>query len=245
MRFLSFIYLGMLLLSSCTQQKSAAPVGIGLFEVNTEYDLPLFKHAEDSLPHDIIIFKNRNSGVVNFKSRVRLQPYEWYKGDTKREAEERRGHGLVGIGPSLKFRVIDTTATTFTIVTDEDRDERFVVKKENKNRYFSDFWSLVGRGSESTLGKSAEDRWYLFETWERYLKRVQYIGINNPVFFDRPKGKPIKNFGGNEFFFGRVQQVEKDWIHVSLDNSETPATGWLRWRKGDSILISMTEFTYE
>ncbi len=55
----------------------------------------------------------------------------------------------------------------------------------------------------------------------------------------------VNNFAGNEFFFGRVQQVEKDWIQVSLDNSETPATGWLRWRKGDSILISMTEFTYE
>ncbi|TKC06096.1 hypothetical protein [Pedobacter frigoris] len=247
MSFLSFLY-------SCGGPKQGRPqvIGLGLLTVNTQYPIPLYKNEADELPFDTLKFETSKSGKTLFISGVELRPYIMSEGDSDEEGEEHLKMGLVRFGPELKFAVVDTDENFFRVISNQESREEFVIKKEPGAVYYSEESMLSENSCSNCPGSKYNPRWYVFETWERYLKRVEFITRDSLVIYDVPDGKAVFEHKDQTFLPFGVTEVKGDWIKVKKGfgrESNFPADGnydgWIKWREGTTLLIDITEKTYE
>jgi hypothetical protein len=241
-------------LSSCARQKPRKPqaLGIGLLTVNTGYSIPLYKHETDDLPFDTLRFETSKSGKTSFIAKIKLQPYLMSEGDSDKEGEEHVKMGLVRFGPELKFSVVDTGESYFRVVYNHTSREELVIKKEPGAVYYSEERMVSDNNCSNCPGSKYNPRWYVFETWERYLKRVEFITKDSLTIYDHPGGKLIFEQKDQTFLPFTVSQVRGDWIKVikgfgreSNFDGLSNYNGWIKWREGSNLLIDITERTYE
>jgi len=239
---------------SCKGQKQDQPqaVGFGLLTVNTRFPIPLYRNQADKLPFDTLKFETSKSGKTVFVSGLRLKPYVMSEGDSDKEGEEHLKMGLVRFGPELKFCVVDTGKSYFRVVSNQSSKEEFVIKKDPLAVYYSQEKMLSDNNCSNCPGSKYNPRWYIFETWDRYLKRVEFITKDSLVMYDRPEGKAIFENKEQTFLPFAVTEVKGDWIKVkkgfgreSNFSADRTYDGWIKWRKGTTLLIDITERTYE
>lgn len=247
MCFLSFLY-------SCTSQKQGRPQanGLGLLTVNTQYPIPLYKSEADDLPFDTLKFERSKTGKILFVSGVELRAYLMSEGDSYKEGEDHVRMGLVHFGPELKFSVVDTGESFFRVISNQMSMEEFVIKKVPEAVYYSEERMLSDNSCSNCPGSKYNPKWYVFETWERYLKRVEYITKDSLVIYDAPGGKVLFEHKDQTFLPFGVTEVKGEWIKVKKgfgreSNFDTGKDydGWIKWREGENLLIDITERTYE
>ncbi|TCD01394.1 hypothetical protein [Pedobacter psychroterrae] len=250
-----FILMGFLsFLCSCARQKQGRPqaIGLGLLTVNTQYPIPLYKNEADDLPFDTLKFEIGKSGKTLFLSGIELQPYLISEGDSDEEGEEHLKMGLVRFGPELKFAVVDTGEKFFRVIGNQANMNEFVIKKAPGAVYYSEERMLYDNSCINCPGSKYNPRWYVFETWERYLKRVEFITKDSLVIYEVPDGKVLFELKDQTFLPFAVTDVKGDWIKVKKgfgreSNFDTGKyyDGWIKWREGTHLLIDITERTYE
>jgi len=227
-------------------------LGIGILETNTVYPIPLFKNKNDSKPIDIIKFKTRDDGSTEFITKINLKPYNIFEGDTYDEGEKEISQGLVPIGSELRFRVIDTTEIYFKVITNEKSKEAYFIKTEPKRVYYKTLSQVYENNCSNCPNSKYNPNWNVFETWERYLKRVEFITKRELKIYDQPNGKIIFEDNNNDFLPFEITKVKGDWIQLkkgfgrefNFDESKN-YNGWTQWKIGNKILIDITEETYE
>ena len=238
----------------CKDRKPVQPkaIGIGLLTVNTNFELPLYEQENDSLAFDVLKFKTGRSGVMRFITKINLKPYQMTGGDSFSEGERNVKMGLIRFSPELKFRVLDTTMTSFKIVTNEKTWETFVVKRNAAAAYYTSEQQVSDNNCSNCTGSNYNPRWYINETWERYLKRVEYITKEHIKVYDQPNGKLIFDNKNNAFLPFRVIGMKGEWIQLGKGfgresdfGNFSNAEGWTKWRDGSKLTIDITEHTYD
>ena len=247
MAFLSFLY-------SCEGRKQGRPqaIGLGLLTVNTQFPIPLYKSEADKLPFDTLKFVTSKSGKTLFISGVKLNPYIISEGDSDKEGEEHLKMGLVRFGPELKFCVVDTGESYIRVISNQVSREEFVIRKGPGAVYYAEESMLSDNSCSNCPGSKYNPCWYVLETWERYLKRAEFITKDTLVIHDLPGGKVLFEDKNRTFLPFGVTEVKGDWIKVkkgfgreSNFSAGGNYDGWIKWREGTTLLIDITEKTYE
>lgn len=210
-------------------QNHTAQVG-GLLTYKFKDPIPLFKNESDTIPFDTLSFYVDPIGKTKFIT-GRLQkdiiPYRLSEGDSYEEGRENINMGLVRFLPILMFRVVDTTGSSYKIYLNEKTLETAFIKKMC-----------------STC--------FVFETWQEYLGRVEFIEKDSIVIYNKPEGELIFKNKSNKFLPFRVIEVNGDWIKLGKGirrefNFENGVNynGWTKWKEGEKIIINIVEQTYE
>ena len=230
---------------SKTYQTTAS---LGLLSVNTQYPIPLYKNESDQIPFDTLIFRTNKSGSISFISKIKLSPYRMGAGDPDEEGENNVRRGLVRNLPDLKFCVTETDGSYFRVITNQKTMETFVIKKDVNSKYYTEQKTLDDDGS----GSKYNPNWYVYETWERYFKRAEYIIKTNLIIYDIPNGKAIFENKSGAFLGFVVTEVNGEWIRIKVrdgqigDSTNThKLEGWTQWRQGNKMLVDVIERTYE
>lgn len=241
-------------LFSCNGQTeiSNAPIGIGLLETNTAFPIPFFKNENDNVPVDILVFKRNKNGTIKFITNLNLKPYTIYEGDSHQAGQDNVSRGLVSFPSVLKFRVIDSTQTGFKIVTNENQNETYYIRRNPKGAYYTTERQRFDNNCTNCKGSNYNANWNIFETWERYLTRAEYVNKNNLKIYDKPNGTIIFENKDNTFLPFNVAKVDGDWVQLkkgfgrefNFSTSEN-YDGWTQWKYGDKILLNIVEHTYE
>lgn len=244
----------MLGLYNCKGQENAhtKTIGIGLLTANTQYPILLYKTETDTVPFDVLKFEVEKSGATKFISKISLKPYTLSKGNSNKEGENNIKRGLIHFPPMLKFRVVYTNALFFKVVTNEETMETFIIKKDGKNAYYVTERQLSDNSCSNCPNSSYNPRWYIFETWERYLKRAEFITKKNITIYDVPGGKIIFENKDDVFLPFGVSEVKGEWIKLkkgfgrefNFDSTQN-YSGWTKWREGPNMVIDIVEHTYE
>ncbi|MFD2287107.1 hypothetical protein GJU39_10690 [Pedobacter petrophilus] len=254
---MKFIYLlfAMLALISCkksikkTEQTSEKQVGIGLLNVNTTSIIYLYKNEKDAKPIDSISFKIKNNGSTKFITDIDLEPYKIFEGNTADEGKTNINMGLVHFGPSLKFRVIDSTKNAFKIMTNEKTYAFYYLRIEDKNAYYTTEQQLQDNNCIGCPNSKYNPNWFVFETWERYLKRVAFARKKTLQVYDQPNGKIIFTDTANNYIPFSISQLKGDWVKIEKPYGTADETfkfnGWTRWKKKSEIIIEITEQLYD
>jgi hypothetical protein len=237
-------------LLSCNGDKNRdhKAAGLGLLSVNTQYPIPLYQREKDQIPVDTLRFGINETGSISFVSHIKLKPFRMSAGDSGKEGEKNVRQGLVPYQAQLKFCVIEAGETYFRVITNGETMETFVIKKDVNSVYFKDARLL----DDNRSGANYNSRWYLYETWERYLKRVEYITKAKVMIYNTPEGKAIFENKSGAFLAFVVTDVKGEWIRIAARGSQgglSPAAkkleGWTQWRQGDKMLIDIIERSYE
>lgn len=254
MKLKIILLLSYFVLFSCNGQEeiSNAPIGIGLLQTNTEFPISLYKNENDAVPADILKFKTSTSGVTKFITDLKLKPYAIYEGDSHKSGEKNRNMGLVRFPPVLKFRVVDSTKTSFKVVTNEHLNESYYIKRDPKSAYYTSEQQLFDNNCSNCPDSNYNPNWNIFETWERYLKRAEFISKQNLKIYDKPNGKVIFEDKQNTFLPFNISEIKGDWIKLQKGMGRESNfaeshnyDGWTQWKEGNKIVISITEHTYE
>lgn len=227
-------------------------IGLGLLTVNTQYEIPLYKSESAPTVSEILKFEIEKSGVTKFVSRIKLKPYLRSGGDSDKGGRMNISMGLIRFPAELKFRVLDTTALFFKIVTNEDTWETFFIKRDKLSSYYTSERELMDNNCSNCPGKKYNPRWFVFETWERYLKRVEFITKQKLVIYDQPGGRVIFENKKHVFLPFSVMELKGEWIRLkkgfgresNFDN-KVSYEGWTKWREGEQLVIDIIERTYE
>lgn len=241
-------------INSCKGQDESKniPFGIGILETNTVYPIPLYKNKSDISPVEIINFKTRKNGSTEFITKLNLEPYAISEGDTYEEGKREIRHGLVPIGSELRFRVIDSTETYFKVITNEKTKEAYFIKINPEGAYYKTLSQVYENSCSNCPNSKYNPNWNVFETWERYLKRVEFVTKRELKIYDKPNGTVIFEDINNDFLPFNVIELDGEWIKLkkgfgrefNFDESKN-YDGWTQWKKGNKILIDITEQTYE
>lgn len=141
MKLIKIVYLPVfsVFLSFCTklEQTTEKQVGIALINANTTSTIYLYQNESDANPIDSISFKIKNNGSTKFITDTDLKPYTLFEGNSDDEGKTNINMGLVHFGPSLKFRVIDSTKNSFKIITNEKTYAFYYLKRDDKNAYYT------------------------------------------------------------------------------------------------------------
>ncbi|MEL0651211.1 hypothetical protein V6246_07225 [Algibacter sp. TI.3.09] len=251
---LILFYLSLCFSISCSygqEKHKDVPIGIGFLETNKSYPIPFYKNEKDSIPFDILKFNVKKNGTIKFITKLELKPYMISEGDTFKEGKRNIDNGLVHFGPELKFRVIDSTKTHFKVVTNESYNEEYYIKIEPQKTYYATLSEVFKNSCANCPNSNQNNDWNVFETWERYLKRVEYISKRELKIYDKPNGKIIFEVNNNDFLPFYVEETKGDWIKLKKDfgrqynfDDSKNYNGWTQWKNGNKILIEITEETY-
>lgn len=96
----------------------------------------------------------------------------------------------------------------------------------------------------------ADDPTLKFQTWEEHLLHVFAINFNredNPVL-ESPQGQ-VKNAALSDKSLFHPVEVKEEWLKVNWDpaykagnKGPQSATGWIRWKKGERLLVELFYF---
>lgn len=250
MKIIALLFLTSLL-SFCSKpvQKTEKQVGIGLINVNTASVLFLYQNESDLKPIDSINFKIKNDGSTKFISDIDLNPYHLFNGNSDEEGKSNINMGLVHFGPLLKFRVIDSTKSAFKIITNEKTNAFYYLKRDYKNAYYTTEQELQDNSCIGCPNSKYNPRWFVFETWERYLKRVVFATKQKLIIYDQPNGKIIFTDSTNSSIPFSISELEGDWAKIadpySTVDEISKLYGWTQWKDKNEVLIEITEQMYD
>ncbi|MEW7280402.1 hypothetical protein ABW636_17560 [Aquimarina sp. 2201CG1-2-11] len=247
MRLLFFI--SMIVIAVNSKAQAMKEIGVGILEVNTSYDISLYKNYNDVTPVAIIHMKQLKDFRVAYECPIVLDPYQMSIGETDIEEEEELvNRGLVALGPVLKFKVTRETSSYYQVILNEEKGMKCYIKKNPKGVYHTTREAFEASGHK----ESFDVNWMLYETWENYLKRVEFIELNTLEIYDQPRGKIIFCSDTHDFYPFKVKSMKGEWIEVIKDplrefnfEKEKNYEGWYQWKKGNEWRINMTEFTIE
>ncbi|MEO5911380.1 MAG: hypothetical protein ABIP95_10860 [Pelobium sp.] len=238
-------------LSFCTKsvQKTEKQVGIGLLNANTTSTIYLYQNESDAKPIDSISFKIKNNGTTKFITGIDLEPYNLFEGNSDEEGKTNISMGLVHFGPSLKFRVIDSTKNAFKIMTNEKTYAFCYVKRDNKNAYYTTEKQLEENNCIGCPNSKYNPNWYVFEIWERYLKRVSFAQKQKLIIYDQPNGKIIFTEPTNNSIPFSISELKGDWAKIAepyiTADKVSKINGWTQWKNKNELLIEITEQLYD
>lgn len=252
--YLAGILLPMAIITSCSTRNTAQlnkymntetsltkihqTVGIGLLEMNTNHPIPLFRSAADSVPFETLKFEMNHSGTTKFISGTAIVPYRLSIGDSFIESKRHISGGPTSFAPELKFRVINTVKSIFEVVLNEQTMEVGFINMETYLR--------LNQIHEN------DSMVYKFDTWPDYLRKAEFITKKNLVIYDHPDGNIIYENRNEMFLPFNVTEVSGDWIRLKKAfgrefnfDDIIDYNGWTQWKTADSILIRITEHTFE
>lgn len=221
-------------------------LGIGILEANTSYEIPFYKNPQDATPITTLSFLQMKYGAVKFKCNVKLKPYQMYEGETLDEIEELENAGLIALGPKLTFIVIEETPKYYRVIANSETNTPYYIKKDPKA---ANYITQKERDDSREINR----QWYVFETWERYFKRIQFIELHNLEIYDRPNGKIMQKLTSNAYFPFNIKRVQGNWLQLQKITSmpaadfkkNTNYDGWYQWRDQNGLRIEIIEETYE
>ena len=251
----TFLYL-LLCLSfySCNGQEKSenTPIGIGILQTNTTYPISLYVNESDKIPVEVLKFKTRKDGTTEFITSLSLRPYVISEGDSYEAGKTHINRGLIRFPPEIKFRVIDSTNNSFKVITNEILNETYYIKLDSLSTYYKTESELYENSCSNCPNSNYNPKWNIFETWERYLIRAEFVTKNELKIYEIPNGKIIFENDNNKFLPFNITEVEGDWIKLrkgfgrefNFENSKN-YDGWTQWKDGNKILIDIVEHTYE
>jgi len=245
MKTLKFSFMLLTFLNCSAQIKE---IGVGILEANTNFDISLFKNPTDKTPEAILYIKQMKNGQVSYESPIELDPCVMSEGESEKEAEELLNSGLVTTGPILKFIVTEETATYFKVIVHEEKRTKYYIKKSAEAIYHT-----TRAGFEASFKvEPFNGKWFVYETWENYLKRAEYIELNTLEIYDKPNGEIIFCSKSYDFLPFKVALVEGEWMKLIKDNLREfnfekgiNYEGWYQWKKGNEWQIEIVEYTIE
>jgi hypothetical protein len=242
---LKLIALLLIVLNANAQRIDRA--GIGILEVNTNYDISFYKNHRDTIPAAILYIKQLKDSTVKYECSVELDPYEMHEGGLM--IIEHEHVDVTGTEPILKFIVTKETPLYYKVIVNVLTGEQYYIKKNEKAAYYQTKQELTESKSEI---KPFNKQWYVFETWCRYLKRVAFVKLYTIDIYDKPHGKKIVASNPSGFFPFTVEKMKGEWIKLKklpLPTANFKADinyeGWYQWKKNNQLQIQIVENTYE
>lgn len=233
--------------SSAIAQESVSKVeptiGVGRLQVSLNKDIPLYYSASSSQPFDTIKFSQVKEGLdagkwtMSAKKLQRLVPAKFAAGDSYAAAAEHSS--TLPELPVLVFKVVDIVSGGFVVVVNEQTYETCIIKQDKAHTFYTlgkPYWSTNHRSGEQDPG------WFLYETWNVYLKRLAAIAISSPKIYDNPDGKLIASSSDRVAF--KVIFAAGNWVKVRISGSssnEVPEEGWVKWTDGVNLLVTPME----
>ncbi|MBO0593246.1 hypothetical protein I2486_17720 [Cellulophaga sp. E16_2] len=246
--FIIFSFLVLPYVYGQENKASEITIGIGILHVNTTYPIYLYKDINDTLPFADIVFKKHKSGTTTISTALDLKPNSISEGGTHKADRELIKSGLAPTSKKLNFIVTEASEYYFKVVTNKETNEAFFIKREKQHVYYKTKGALFQNSCSNCADSNYNPRWFIFETWERYLKRVHYIEKPNLILYDKPNGDIIFKNNDHSFLPFNVVEVKGDWIKLKkatgrenmFDASEN-YDGWTQWKNGNEILITIIE----
>lgn len=236
-------------ISEASLIKVDSTVGIGLLQASLNRDIPLYYDMDSKKAFDTIRFSVAQDGEQKGKFRMTttdsldLKPYTYYPGDSEEEGRQHVNSGLVYFGPHLTFKVINEQEGNYQVMINEETLETAVIKRDESRVLHLEgkpYWVM------SHSSGPEDNSWFLYETWEAYLKRVMYVYVDrfNNVVYDSPDGNLIEK---DPLEYGRIEEISGEWSRLEYPprhSSAAKKTGWVRWTDGKKLLISPVAEVY-
>jgi len=250
----------------CDQKKQDTPkakeiniekeMGTGLLSLTLNKPIKFYKNPKDSSAFDQLNFSidslPQTKGKLLFSSTSKLNPYRMLSGDSDKEGQEHINRGLIRFQPELIFRVLEKTKDFFKIIVNEDTFETAYMKINAQHAIYTKLSQVFDNNCSNCTGSSYNTDYYLYETWENYFKRLEYITVDDLKIYDNPNGKLIFEQKNNDFLPFLISQVKGDWIQLkkhrlykSKYDKSMQYEGWVRWKSDMDILVNIVEQTYE
>ncbi|QCX40663.1 hypothetical protein FF125_20280 [Aureibaculum algae] len=231
-------------------------MGLGLLSLTFNKPLKFYKNPTDSVVFDQIEFiKNsqpETRGRLLFISKTTFSPYRMQSGDTDEMAKQNINHGLVRFGPELFFRVLEKTDSFFKVVIDEDTFESAYLKINPNYALYTELSQVYANSCSNCPGSNYNPDFYIYETWENYFKRLEFITIKGLDIYSSANGIILLEKNNDAFLPFQVTALEGDWIKIkkaklyeSYFDNTINYDGWVRWKNNMEILVDITEHTYE
>ncbi|MDH7447631.1 hypothetical protein [Aquimarina sp. 2201CG14-23] len=246
MKLVTYTLMLFIVLNSKAQQMKE--IGIGILEVNTNSDISFFKNFNDVTPAAILHIEQLKDLLVKYESPIVLNPYQISEGETDIEVQELLNSGLVPAGPILKFIVTEATSNYYKVIVDDKKGTKYYIKKSPEAMYYTTRKALEGSFNTEPSNRV----WFLYETWEHYLKRVEYIELKKLEIYDKPYGEIIFCSETYDFYPFKVKSIKGEWIELIKDplrefnfKKGTNYEGWYQWKTGNEWQIQIVEYTIE
>jgi len=215
----------------------------GIVNISIGIPLPLYAGPDDTKPFDEVTFSRvlfgKDKGRMTMKTsylKDRLKPYQMGGGSSDDEGKQLINSGLGPSSACLTFRVVSSTPQYFEVLINDFTKEIAYIKKEgrevfnSKNEYFS-------RINEKQQKFPAS--YFLYESWTDYLKRCEYISIDDYEVYNTPNGKVLEKIVAGDVY--KVVDVNGNWAKVIKKDNPV----WVLWRKNNNLNITPIEYTME
>ena len=212
-------------------------IGIGRLRASLNCDIPLY-HTETGRVADTIRFavieEGEYEGKYTVSTKHTFAPLEYFAGDSKVEGKRHINQGLTYFVPSLSFRVLKCVDDGYEIVLNEELFETAIIRNDDKHKLYT-----IGRPYWDEA--HFEEVWFLYETWDVYLKRALSVYLRGLQLYDGIDGKELDE----ELDYGSVIDVKGNWIYIKSTGS-VPKYAWVQWTDGKEFLLrSVSEQYYK
>lgn len=224
-------------------------IGIGRLQVSLNCNIPIYINLDELAPYDTIKFSREKIGEKKGKFKIQtntslnIAPLNYWAGDSDKEKEQNINHGLVYFAPALAFKVLKYNENKFEIVVNEKTNKTVVIRTDEHHVLYQTgkpYWEMSHNSS------SSDEKWFLYETWDTYLKRMYRIRIPDKLkMYDSYKGNELDK----AFEYGTVVEVNGEWVKIKqlrrgLKKNEILKTVWIKWTDGRKIMIGLIEAIY-
>jgi len=230
-------------------EKVEPTIGAGLLQVSLNHDIPLYKNSKARQPFDTLKFsvvseqKDKGKFKIYTTNQHILKPYLFFEGDSEEEAIGNISMGLVYFAPALTFRVLEYIQTEkysgYTIVLNEDTFEKAFIRNDEFHELYmkgEPYWEMShNSGSRGGI-------WYLYETWDVYLKRLYYAIVEKDTQIYREPDDTFFLLQEEQSF--NIQEVKGEWVKITRIDDEVELNGWIKWTDGLKLLIKPITAVY-
>ncbi|MCG2615994.1 hypothetical protein LZZ85_16980 [Terrimonas sp. NA20] len=200
--------------SAAGNQTAAVPAIASVAKIETDpvppSSVPYTKIPADQLTEGVLTLKENGKGILRVYN---LQNQEWVAFEPDSVIPDSlKPYSAYPDYQNLVFRVTGIEAEYYDVIVNE---ETGLIGKIKKN--------------EPTL---------TFQRWEDHVASVFSVDFDadkNPVKQDTTGLKRAAYHNNVEFFF--PVKVKGDWLQVKWDEDTKEKTGWLKWRKGNTLLV--------
>lgn len=227
-------------------------VGIGLLEIAIDKPIEVYQSIGDKKHFDLLVFKPIDTGPSKGSYKIKskhlnsvFNPYKFDKGYSDEKKKDINSNFI--FNPRVIFRVLKIEKNYVTVMLNESTKQIVILKLQrltsNHNLYNKDY-----RHENWTFNINKIN---LFETWENYLPRCQYIMTRTRDIYDKPNGSisfEKKTSSRSPKMICKVIEVRGKWLRVNTDGAmyreDVVGDRWIKWRTADEIIIDIFEETY-